>query len=419
MEGVLRRLLDEAADRRRDIPFSVRLPDRRLWTMGSGSPAFEIAFGTSRALRRTVALGFLGFGEAYVDGEIEVAGSWDRLFELAFSAGLSTPRLTPLRALRHHLARLRTRDTRRAARHNIAHHYDLGNDFYRLWLDGTMTYSCAYFADPELSLDQAQKAKLELVCRKLRLRRGMTLLDVGCGWGSLVIHAARRHGVHAVGCTLSREQAELARERVAEAGVSDRVEIRLEDYRDIQGTFDRWVSVGMFEHVGKTFIPSFVERIGANLRPGGTGLLHTIGKEHRTPGDPWTLTYIFPGGYIPVLDEIVGHMGTAGLVPVGLENLRRHYALTLDRWRDRFEAAADQVEAMFDPRFVRMWRLFLVSSAAGFRHGDTRVFQVLFTNGPSDELPLTPADVYARSLVGNRPPLPGPRPIGPTLPFSG
>ena len=387
--------LTRAASAVPGVAFRVTFDDGASVAFGEGPPSFALTFRTGAALQRAATEGFLGFGEAYMDGDIEVEGDWDGFFAVAMSSGYESARLPlPARAVLA-VQRLRTRDSRRRARRNIAHHYDLGNDFYALWLDRTMTYSCAYFRRHDMSLDEAQEAKLELICRKLRLRAGQRLLDVGCGWGGLLIHAARHHGVTGVGCTLSSAQASLAAERVREAGLEDRVTIVQRDYRDIEGAFDRWVSVGMFEHVGRAYLGRFVRQIRRQLRPGGVGLLHTIGKDRPGRGDPWTLTYIFPGGYVPALPEIARHLGWAGFVTVDVENLREHYARTLDHWHERFERAADRIEAMTDPRFVRMWRLFLVSSAAGFRHLDTRLFQFVFTNGVSGEVPPVREDLYA------------------------
>jgi len=377
-----------AAARRAGVGIAVGLPSGPPLELGPRPPAATVRFVTRRALSRTLAEGFLGFGEAYMDGEIEVEGDWDALLAVGFHAGLDAARPGLGGRLRFAAFRVLTANRRRRARRNIAHHYDRGEAFYRLWLDDTMTYSCAFFRTPGDTLEAAQRAKLERISRKLALEPGMTLLDVGCGWGSLVLHAAREHGVRAVGITLSENQATTARRRVAEAGLGERVEIRLQDWREVEGRFDRWVSVGMAEHVGRRYLGRFARHIARVLRPGGVGLLHLIGKDRRLPGDPWTLTYIFPGGYLPGLPEVTEHLARAGMVVADVENLRAHYALTLDRWRERFERHVDDIRAMFDERFVRMWRLFLVSSAAGFRHGSIRVWQVLFTHGLSDELPL-------------------------------
>jgi cyclopropane-fatty-acyl-phospholipid synthase len=354
-----------------------------------------VRFNNPAALRHTLVRQFLGFGESYMDGGVDVHGDWDSLFRLAMGAKFQHRRPSLSTIARYALLRLTTRDTRRKARSNISRHYDRGNDFYGLWLDQSMTYSCAFFRTPETQLEVAQEAKLERICRKLQLKPDMTLLDVGCGWGSLLVHAARHHGVRGVGCTLSENQAQLARQRVNEAGLADRIEVLLRDYREVDGQFDRWASVGMAEHVGKAFLPRFIEHIHERLRPGGLGLLHFIGKDRKARGDPWTLTYIFPGGYLPSLPQVLRPMGLNNLRPVDVENLRPHYALTLDRWLERFRQNVAEIRRMYDERFVRMWQLFLLSSAAGFRYGDTRVFQILFSHGATDELPLTREELMA------------------------
>ena len=372
-----------------ETPFSIEYWDGTRDAFGQGRPRFTVRFNSPAALRHTLVKRFLGFGESYMDGEVDVEGDWDSLFRLAMGARFQHRRPSPRAIARYALLRLRTRDTRGRARSNISRHYDRGNDFYRLWLDQSMTYSCAFFQTPETPLEEAQEAKLERICRKLQLGPEMTLLDVGCGWGSLLIHAARHHGVRGTGCTLSENQVRLARQRIAEAGLAERVEILLRDYRELDGQFDRWVSVGMAEHVGKGFLRRFIDHISQQLRPRGLGLLHFIGKDLKAYGDPWTLTYIFPGGYLPSLPEVLRPMGHNDLRTVDVENLRPHYALTLDRWLERFRHHEIEIRRMYDERFVRMWRLFLLSSAAGFRYGETRVFQILFSHGATDELPLT------------------------------
>jgi cyclopropane-fatty-acyl-phospholipid synthase len=378
-----------------ETPFHIEYWDGTGDHFGQGQPLFTVRFKSPKALSHTLVKRFLGFGESYMDGDVEVEGDWESLFKLAMRSNYQHRRPSLRSVARYYLLRLRTRDTRRKARANISRHYDRGNDFYSLWLDESMTYSCAYFETPETPLEQAQETKLERICRKLRLQPNMTLLDVGCGWGSLLIHAARHYEVHGVGCTLSENQARFARQRVAEAGVADRVEILFRDYREVDGLFDRWASVGMAEHVGRAFIPRFTRHIRRRLRPGGLGLLHFIGKDRKGFGDPWTLTYIFPGGYLPSLAEVLRRMGRHDLRAVDIENLRPHYALTLDRWLERFRQNVNEIRRMYDERFVRMWRLFLLSSAAGFRYGDTRVFQILFSRGATDETPLTREELMA------------------------
>jgi cyclopropane-fatty-acyl-phospholipid synthase len=292
------------------------------------------------------------------------------------------------------LQHIKSLNTLRRSPGNIAYHYDLGNDFYRHYLDESMTYSCAYFRSDKDTLEQAQQQKYEHICMKLQLREGETLVDIGCGWGGMLLYAAHHYGVKGVGCTLSKNQAEYARERVLQEGLGKSITILCEDYRNITGRFDKFVSIGMFEHVGKGFIPTFMEKTASLLKPGGIGLLHTIGKEWNAPGDPWTMTYIFPGGYIPILDRVIGTMGRKGLVPVDVENLRLHYARTLDEWEKRFETNVQKIEAMFDTRLVRTWRMYLNGSAAAFRWGNIRLYQILFTNGLNNGLALTREHIY-------------------------
>jgi cyclopropane-fatty-acyl-phospholipid synthase len=210
----------------------------------------------------------------------------------------------------------------------------------------------------------------------------------------MLIYAARHYGTKGVGCTLSVNQRSYAKEEVVRAGLEQDITILYEDYRNVSGQFDKFVSIGMFEHVGKGFIPAFMEKTKALLKPGGIGLLHTIGKEHDAPGDAWTMRYIFPGAYLPILDHVIRAMGEKGLVPIDIENLRLHYAATLDEWARRFESNAPKIEEMFDQRLVRTWRFYLNGSAAAFRWGDVRLYQILFTNGLNNSLPMTREHVY-------------------------
>jgi cyclopropane-fatty-acyl-phospholipid synthase len=292
-----------------------------------------------------------------------------------------------------HLRQTSLNTLSRSTKH-VAHHYDRGNDFYKLWLDESMAYSCAYFRYENDTLEQAQQQKYEHICRKLQLKAGETLIDIGCGWGGMLIYAAKHYGVRGVGYTLSKQQVEYATDLVKREGLSKEVSIVLEDYRRIEGTFDKFVSVGMFEHVGKQFIPTFMEKVQSILKPGGIGLLHTIGQERPVPGDPWTLKYIFPGGYIPSLDEIVRTMCEVKLIPTDIENLRLHYARTLEEWSARYEVHAKKIEALYDASFVRMWRMFLNGCIANFRYGDMRLYHVLFTNGLNNTMPLTREHLY-------------------------
>jgi cyclopropane-fatty-acyl-phospholipid synthase len=227
------------------------------------------------------------------------------------------------------------------------------------------------------------------------LRPGETILDIGCGWGGMLVFAALNYQVKGLGVTLSPNQKAFASLRIKKLGLEDKIQIRLQDYRELKGTFDKIVSIGMYEHVGKRFQNKFMEKISGLLKPGGLGLLHTIGKDAPSPTDPWTLRYIFPGGYLPSLSEITHAMGEKGLSVWDVENLRLHYARTLDLWAQQFEKNWNKATKMTDIAFARRWRLFLRSSAAGFRYGQTRLFQLLFSKGLKNDHPLTREHIYS------------------------
>ncbi len=333
-------------------------------------------------------------GKNYVAGNIDVQGDFQKLVRIGTDPRFQDIRLSPLTKASVLFSYMGSLNTVRRARANISHHYDLGNDFYKCYLDRTMAYSCAYFRSKTDTLEDAQEHKYEHICRKLRLEEGESLIDIGCGWGGMLIYAARHYGVTGVGCTISPNQAQYARDKIAAEGLKDRITILQEDYRNIEGKFDKFVSIGMFEHVGKGFIPIFLKKVRLLLKEQGIGLLHTIGKEEDTAFDPWTMKYIFPGGYLPVLDHVVLTMGKEKLVPVDIENLRIHYAATLDEWGKRFEDNTRKIAEMFDERLVRTWRLFLNGSAAAFRWGDIRLYQILFTNGLNNSIPWTREHIY-------------------------
>ena len=394
MKKTLQGLLQALSRNLADISFRVKFWDGDIESFGDGVSAFTLTFSTKQAARNSVSKGTLGFGEEYVAGNIEVEGDFRQLLRLGMDPrfqNIDLPLRTKAVVLLYHLAFLNS--LKRSPR-NIAHHYDLGNDFYKLYLDESMTYSCAYFRTDADTLEQAQMQKYEHICRKLQLRSGETLLDVGCGWGGMLIYAARHYGTRGVGCTLSVNQRSYAKEKVAEAGLERDITILYEDYRNVSGQFDKFVSIGMFEHVGKGFIRTFIEKTRALLKPGGIGLLHTIGKEQDAPGDAWTMRYIFPGAYLPILDHVIRAMGEKRLVPIDVENLRLHYAATLDEWARRFESNVRKIEEMCDKRLVRTWRFYLNGSAAAFRWGDVRLYQILFTNGLNNSLPMTREHVY-------------------------
>jgi cyclopropane-fatty-acyl-phospholipid synthase len=266
---------------------------------------------------------------------------------------------------------------RKGAERTVAHHYDISNELYRLFLDEDLQYSCAYYETGAETLEEAQDAKKELIAAKLCLRPGLSVLDIGCGWGGLALHLARTRGVNVRGITLSQAQLPVARVRAQAQNLAAQAEFVLEDYRETKGAFDRIVSVGMFEHVGRGHYDEFFRQIASLLAEDGVALLHTIGRADG-PGatSPWIDRYIFPGGYIPALSEIMPAVERAGLYVTDIEVWRLHYAYTLRAWRERFEARLDDVRAMFDERFCRMWRFYLAASEAAFRYGGHEVFQI-------------------------------------------
>ena len=337
-----------------------------------------------RVLRRILRRPSLGFGEAYVRGELEVEG---QLSDILAGFHLNCVRTSAwqrfLAAAVSYLP-----DSVRKAVANARHHYDIGNDFYQLWLDPTRTYSCAYFETGQESLEEAQRKKMDLVCRKLRLEPGCRLLDIGCGWGGLIFHAAENYGVLATGVTPSREQACFVRAEAERRGIGQRVQVWEQDWRTLDGVFDRIVSVGMFEHVGRRQYRHFLGRWSRMLADGGCSLLHTIAHRLPQPPDPWIRRYIFPGGDLPTLEQIVRPATAAGLRLVRSENLRPHYFRTLSAWAENYQRVRGEVVRQFGEAFARMWWLYLQASRAAFQWGDLDLLQLELC-GRGVELPLS------------------------------
>ncbi|MFW6059396.1 MAG: class I SAM-dependent methyltransferase [Phycisphaeraceae bacterium] len=357
----------------------------RAYELGHGTPRVEVVVHRPAVLARLLVSPSLTFGEGYMRGDIEVYGS---LLDLLQGAYCTFPAARPSR-----LGELAQRcaaaiAARRRAIANARHHYDIGNDFYRLWLDPSLTYSCACFLRESDDLTTAQHQKLELLCRKARLQPGQRLLDIGCGWGSLLLHAARHHGVRAVGVTPAREQADYIEQEAAQQGLGDRVEVARGDWRDVSGRFDRVISVGMFEHVGRAHYQPFLQRWRDLLAEGGLSVLHTIGRMCPAVGDPWIRRYIFPGGYLPALEQIASIGADAGLWIVDVENLRQHYARTLACWAANYQAVREQVVAMHGEQFARMWWLYLQGAEAAFRWGGLHLWQIVLARDERAPWPL-------------------------------
>jgi cyclopropane-fatty-acyl-phospholipid synthase len=394
-------------------PLPVRL---RAWDGSeagpSGAPLVELR--SPRALRRLLwHPGELGAAQAYVTGEADLPGDLDQTLRELLAPG-RTGRLPGVRARAEAMARAsrlavrlgvvgpplpapatqaRVRGrlhTRHRDRSSIAHHYDLSNTFYAAILDESMAYSSAYFTDPSNTLEQAQHDKLSLICRKLGLTEGSTLLDVGCGWGSLSLHAARHFGARVVGVTISAEQRRFIVDRVRELGLEDRVEVQLRDYRDAEGTYDAVASIEMGEHVGEGNYPTYAGVLRDRVKPGGRVLVQQMSRTGRHPGGgPFIESFIAPDMHMRPVGETVAHLERAGLEVRDVHALREHYVLTVDRWIERFEAEADRLTALVGEEMVRVWRLYLVGGGAAFREGRMGVDQLLAVRpGAGHTLPL-------------------------------
>jgi cyclopropane-fatty-acyl-phospholipid synthase len=362
-----------------------------LWdgeAIGHAAPKARVKIRDRRTFWQLLSNVYLHFGDAFSDGRIEVEGDLLEFLEIIYGAEDAQPRNRLAAALADWRSKPRA-NTLGGSRSHIYHHYDIGDDFYRLWLDREMVYTCAFFPSPAVSLEEAQAAKLELVCRKLWLKPGETVVEAGCGWGALALYMARHYGVTVKAYNVSHEQIRTARQRAKAEGLEARVEFIEDDYRAIRGRFDVFASVGMLEHVGADHYRQLGEVIHGCLRPGGRGILHTIGRDYPGCLNAWIERRIFPGAYAPSLREIMQVLEPRSFSVLDVENLRLHYALTLQHWHERFEAVAPRVEAMFDAAFVRAWRLYLVGSLAAFRTGSLQLFQVLFARHGCNEIPWT------------------------------
>lgn len=332
-------------------------------------------------------------GEAYMDGTLTVEDGTIRDFLKVFALNATNLRgqghQKRLRQFYKKIKRYHQRNVRASARKNVEHHYDLSNDFYKLFLDEDMQYSCAYFTSPDVALEEAQRAKKAHIAAKLNLKPGNKVLDIGCGWGGLSLYIAEHFDVHVTGVTLSTEQHALAQERIKAKGLEDKVDIRLQDYRELTGPYDRIVSVGMFEHVGTPHYQEYFSKIHDLMADDGCALVHSIGRRGG-PGSTasWIRKYIFPGGYSPALSETMAEVEKSGLWTTDIEILRIHYAETLLEWDNRFQANRAKVAEMMDERFCRMWEFYLIISEFSFRYSKNMNFQIQLTK-QVDGLPFT------------------------------
>ena len=378
------------------VSFALVFWDGEERTYGAGPTAFRVVLKSREACASILRDPNLRFGEAYSRGEIAVEGDLQHLFRAFYQSA------DPLNRYRSVAARLscwfgRWRaGSRTKARQDVPRHYDLGNEFFALWLGNTMAYSCAYFEDPQASLDEAQHAKFGHLARKLQMADDITVLDIGCGWGDLLLHLASRWRIRGVGITLSREQCQAATARVKEHKLEERIRIECADYREMNHRcpFDRVVSVGMFEHVGRSNMRDYMDCTRRLLKPRGIGVLHSIGRIISEPTNAWIDRYVFPGAYFPTLDEIAASLAACGMCTLDVENLRFHYYLTLIGWLRNFEAVAASVSAKRGEEFTRTWRFYLNSCAAAFAGGLYELWQIQFSHGHRNDLPLTRRYLY-------------------------
>jgi cyclopropane-fatty-acyl-phospholipid synthase len=400
--------------------FAISFWDGSRWPPENGSSRFTLMVRHPDAVRRLLkaSANDLSLSEAYISGDLDVEGDLEATMPVAnYLVGRRWPAVTMLRIGKNllrmpRLDRLRRKKPQSVTlsgkvhsvardREAVTYHYDVSNDFYALWLDEQMVYSCAYFETSDEGLETAQARKLDYLCRKLRLRPGERLLDIGCGWGGLVIHAARKYGVDALGITLSKKQATLAKERIERAGLQKQCRVEVSDYRDLNETsgFEKIVSVGMFEHVGENQLPLYFQRAWHLLRPGGIFLNHGIANRPSDPnpkGPTFKNRYVFPDGELVPINVTLRHAEEVGFEVRDVENLREHYVLTLRHWAQRLELHRDEALQLVDEPTYRVWRLFLPGSAYGFAAGLLNVFQAVLLKPDEGRsgLPLTRADWY-------------------------
>jgi len=372
----------------------IRFWDGEVVHYGEGKSKFEIIFNEPISKADILSDPSLALGEGYMTKKIEIVGSIQDVITSIYNTKESF--LGNSSKYAHMIKKIS--NTLKKSKENIEHHYDIGNNFYKLWLDESMTYSCAYFKNPNDSLYQAQENKVKHILKKLALKDGQTLLDIGCGWGELIINAAKKYKVKAMGITLSSEQFTRVNERIKEEGLSNLVEVQLIDYRELKNRkFDRIVSIGMIEHVGKDHLNEYFSKVNSLLTEGGLSMVHCItGIEECESGgtNSWIDKYIFPGGYIPSVRELVSHIESEKFYLIDIESLRRHYGRTLDYWAKNFENVLPELRKTKDETFLRMWRLYLNACAAFFNCGNIDLHQFLFTKEINNDLPWTREYVY-------------------------
>ncbi len=366
-------------------PFAVSINDKS-YNIGKGEPYFAVKFNKIIPVKELLRSTSLALGEAYMRGDLEIKGRlYNALDNFLGQMSKFDKDESALRKL------IFTSTDKKNQKKEVRSHYDIGNDFYKLWLDETMSYSCGYFLNEDDSLYQAQVNKVDYILKKLYLSEGMTLLDIGCGWGFLLIEAAKKYNIKGVGITLSTEQYEEFKKRIKEEGLEEQLTVEIMDYRDLKKydrKFDRVVSVGMVEHVGRDNYKVFLDCANSVLKKGGLFLLHFISALKEYSGDAWIKKYIFPGGVIPSLREMISYASEDEFHIMDVENLRLHYNKTLLCWEENFRNNIDEIRNMFDEEFVRMWDLYLSGCAATFHNGVIDLHQILMSKGINNDLPI-------------------------------
>ncbi|MGD2081859.1 MAG: cyclopropane-fatty-acyl-phospholipid synthase family protein [Chromatiales bacterium] len=393
----------ERLGRRTAVPFRVEFADGTAYRNRADEPVFTLRFRSGRAQWKTLLFGHLGILESYFDGDVDVEGDVARVFRAGMDSGFNE-RVSPLVRVRNRWHELRySNRSRRQAKANAVFHYALGTDFYRLWLDEqAMMYTCAYWKEGTETLEEAQLNKNDHVCRKLRLEPGESLVDIGCGWGGLMFHARAHYGVDATGYNATSEQVGALRAEIRRRGLEPGLRVQEADFRDIDEQYDKAASIGVLEHAGRDQLGESVQALAACLKPGGLGVLHFIGHVEHRDTEFWIRKHIFPGGWIPSLSRTLDAMAANGLEVLDVENLRRHYAPTLDAWAERFDARWEAIHALdperFDERFRRKWRTYLYACAEMFRSPNSRthLFQITFSKGNvGSDYPMSRAYLYA------------------------
>lgn len=367
-------------------PFDVNLHGE-TYHIGKGTPFFTVKIKEDIKKEDLLTSTSLALGEAYMSGKLEIDG--DLFLALDHFLGQMGKFSTDKSKLKKLLF---SSETKKNQQKEVSYHYDMGNDFYSLWLDETMSYSCGYFKNESDTLYEAQCNKVDRILNKLHLEKDMTLLDIGCGWGFLLIEAARKYGIRGTGITLSKEQKAKFEERIQKEGLEEKVSVELMDYRDLEKSgkkYDRVVSVGMLEHVGRDNYELFLRQVDSVMNPGGLFLLHFISALKEYPGDPWIKKYIFPGGMVPSLREMISHMSDCQFYTLDVESMRRHYFKTLRCWDHNFNENRKEIEEKMGVEFARMWDLYLCACAATFHNGIIDIHQILATKGVNNDLPLT------------------------------